>query len=580
VLAVVKGKLGKANRRLRKGLLIGSLCILLLAIGALSVVYISPFFSHLPEAPELRGVWMQSRSFATPELLLETIARVETGRFNAIFIEVILDNGAFYNSSLVGKHQTVAADFDPLALLIREAHQRHIEVHAWFPVGYLIGNHPSPPVDWAVVNVDGTQRPYWLNFGHPDARRWAEDIILEVATNYDIDGVHLDYIRYPDLNVSFDSYSIQVMADEYGIDLEALRGSLLPAVGYFRGNPLVEVETAQVLARFDNDVPAVLLNRYGQGQVIVLNWIVEDRPIAASSQILARSIRYLQGHDSAVYFLSDDALSIWYHRRNVRALLNDLGTTPIEIEAEAIAGLEPNAVLVMPNVYKVPAQVAGQLEAFVAHGGGLIFIDGPVFSSDDSNIRLLTGMREGGRYFEQVMQLFPVGEHPIIPVGSENQELDYQNLLAQWNEFRTQGVNAFVQEMYECVKTVKPTALVSAAVKSEQNAAQRAFQDWPTWLKNGTIDLVIPMAYVRDAPHLERALLEWRLVATGHGASIVPGLSLDLMNQSSPNPKPVDQVLGQIELCRRNGYRGFVLFDIEHVNDDLLDALSSRLPFP
>jgi uncharacterized lipoprotein YddW (UPF0748 family) len=535
-----------------------------------------PPFLRSPESPELRGVWMQSGSLATPESLLEAIDRVEAGRFNAIFSEVILSNGAFYNSSLVEKHQTVAADFDPLALLIREAHQRHIEVHAWFPVGYLIGNHSSPPVDWAVVNVDGTQQPYWLNFSHPDARRWAEDIILEVVTNYDIDGVHLDYIRYPASNVSFDAYSIQAMANEYQVDLEALRGSLLPAIGYFRGNPLVEAETAQVLARFDNDVPAVLLNRHGQGQVIVLNWIVGERPIAASSQILARSILYLQSHDSAVYLLFDDALSIWNERRDVRTLLKDLGMMPIEIKAEAIAGLEPNAVLIMPNVYKVPGQMAGELEAFVAHGGGLIFIDGPVSSSDDPNIRLLTGMRGRRWYFEGVMQLLPVGEHTIVPVGNENQELDYQNLLTQWDEFRTQGVNAFVQETYERVKIVKPNVLVSAAVRSEQNAAQRAFQDWPAWLESGRIDLVLPIAHVQDTPHLERALLEWHLVAADHSASIVPGLSVDFTNQSLPNPKPVDQVFSEIELSRRNGYRGFALFDIEHVNDDLLGALSSR----
>lgn len=562
-------KLKKFNKRLW---LLGP--IFTLATAAILLAARPSLLAQPVASPELRGVWVQSRSIATAETLLQTINRVETGRFNAIFVEVMVGDGAFYNSRLVKKHETVAASFDPLAQLISEAHQRNIKVNAWFSVGYLLANHPAPTADWVMVNADGTEHPYWSNYAHPEARQWLTEVILEVVANYEIDGVHLDHVRYPETNVSFDSYSRQAMAAKYQVDLELLRGTTLPAFGRFRGNPLVKIETAQVLAQFDNGTPAVLLNSYQQGQVVVLNWIAGDRPIAASSQILRRSLDYLQQNGSPIY-LFDDNLSASYHQNNIRAILNDLGLMPPEIKAADIAGLDQKAVLIIPNVYKIPDQMADDLETFVGQGGSLIFIDGPVRSIENPKVQLLTGTSGSGDYFDQTMKLIPVSQHPIIPVGASNVEVDYETLYAKWNEFRMQGVTAFVQETYQQVKMANPNILVSAAVKSRHSDALRMLQDWPVWIANGIIDRVMPMAYVQDTLYLQRDLLEWRLITSNQTTQIVPGLSVDFESQYPLQPKPVEQVFREINLSRTNGYQGFVLFDIEHVSDDLLQALST-----
>lgn len=543
--------------------------VLALLIGVAGL-YISPLLAQPTSTPELRGVWVQSRSIITPDKLLATINRAEVARFNAIFVEVMVGKGAFYDSSLIKKHPTVATDFDPLARLISEAHQRGIQVHAWFPVGYLILNDPTLPTDWATINVDDTARPRWINFVHPEARRWLTSLILEAVTKYDLDGVHLDTIRYPEVSVSFDSYSLQTMTAEYQVDLELLRGSALPAYGYFRGNPLVKIGTAQVLAEFENGVPAVLLNKYQQGQVIVLNWMVGDRPVAASSQILARSVRYLAQEESSTYLLENKSAS-----QNIQAILTDVGIAAHTIRVTGIARLEDKDVLILPNVYQISDEMSDLLRVFVARGGSLIFIDGPVPSIQNPNIQLLTGMVGSGSYFDQAMQLQAIGSHPIIPISSEINPVDYQSLFAKWTEFRMKGVNAFVQEVYQAVKTVKPQAKVSAAVKSDQDTAQRTMQDWPTWVKNGYIDTVIPMAYKRDTLHLQQDLLEWRLITANNITSIVPGLSVDFESSYPVQPKPVAQVFDEVALSRHNGYRGYVLFDLEHVSDELLNALAT-----
>ena len=122
-------------------------------------------------------------------------------------------------------------------------------------------------------------------------------------TNYDVDGIHFDYTRYPRSQFGFDPYSADLFAEEYGLDLETLRYPELPAYARFEGNPLIWPNTAQVLAEFDNGQPAVLLNHYGAGQAILLNWMASQRETVATSEILtAASITPLVKMAGSTFF--------------------------------------------------------------------------------------------------------------------------------------------------------------------------------------------------------------------------------------------------------------------------------------
>jgi uncharacterized lipoprotein YddW (UPF0748 family) len=93
--------------------------------------------------------------------------------------------------------------YDPLAFLVREAHARDLEFHAWFnpyrvsmqdDPAHLAPNHPARQhPDWIV--------PYggklYYNPGIPQVRRFVEDAILHAVTNYDVDAVHFDDYFYP-----------------------------------------------------------------------------------------------------------------------------------------------------------------------------------------------------------------------------------------------------------------------------------------------------------------------------------------------------------------------------------------------
>ena len=91
--------------------------------------------------------------------------------------------------------------YDPLAFAIEECHKRGMELHAWvvtIPVGKWNGlgckrlrnKHPH------LVKRIGEEG--YMNPEHPQTATYLADVCKEIASRYDIDGLHLDYIRYPE----------------------------------------------------------------------------------------------------------------------------------------------------------------------------------------------------------------------------------------------------------------------------------------------------------------------------------------------------------------------------------------------
>ena len=93
--------------------------------------------------------------------------------------------------------------YDPLRFAVEEAHERGLELHAWFNP-YRAG-HPADTSALAPNHVGRTHpdwvRSYgdylWLDPGVPEARAHARRVIMDVVRRYDVDGVHFDDYFYP-----------------------------------------------------------------------------------------------------------------------------------------------------------------------------------------------------------------------------------------------------------------------------------------------------------------------------------------------------------------------------------------------
>jgi uncharacterized lipoprotein YddW (UPF0748 family) len=562
--------------------------VLLLIVGSYIVSSVgggsllTSLLASAADESELRGVWVQHRSLTDREKVDEVIRRAEAGRFNAIFVNVFVFGQALYDSDLVTKFEKVEPGFNPLAYLVGEAHRRQIKVHTWFangPVAYrgtsdILVAHP----DWGIVGPDGKETT-WLNFSHPEVQQFISDIMLEVIEKYQVDGVHFDYFRYPGPEWGFDPYNLETFSQKYGFDANELRYADLPAYATFSGNALGQPKTAQVLATFQNGKPAVLLNVYGDGKVILLNWDATKRQVAIGSEILQRSLNYLVEDSDKVYLLYSQANAAQYGDGNFNQgmrWLEDLGWTPRQVEETEVKDLSPDSVVVIPNTYILTPQGAADLAGFVRKGGGVIFIDGPTRSIKLDDVQTITGMEAVSGHFNETMLMLSAIEHPLLPQSARNNDLaTYERRAEQWLKFRQQGLNTLLENVYRRIKAGHPRVIVSVTITSDQErASQEVLQDWSAWLDGGYIDLLIPRVFKEQTPTLLSTLAIWEPVIRTND-KITFGLIGFTHSDDTRVPKSPEQLLTEIDLVQAAGSNGFMIFNSDNLSEAQLQALTA-----
>ena len=181
--------------------------------------------------PEMRGLWVVRTGLLTPQSVDQVVDDAARAGFNALFVQVRGRGDAFYTSRLVGRSELLRgqpADFDPLARLLARSRARGLQVHAW--VNVLLSAHfglPLPPdhvvarhPDWLMVpkpaasaalslprsqlipliersREEGEVEGLYLSPSAPGAAAHLEQVVSELVRAYAVDGLHLDFIRYP-----------------------------------------------------------------------------------------------------------------------------------------------------------------------------------------------------------------------------------------------------------------------------------------------------------------------------------------------------------------------------------------------
>jgi hypothetical protein len=440
----------------------------------------------------------------------------------------------------------------------------------------VIEEHP----DWALVGPDGQTMP-WLNFTSPEVRKFVSDLVMEAAAR-GVDGVHFDYTRYPGAEWGFDDYSIRTFNEGHDFDLGELRYADLPAYGQFEGNALLFPTSAEVLARFSNWFPAVLLNQYGRGQALILNWQAAQRKTAVGSEILDRGIERFMQEGGRLYLLHSEMTIAEYgdgaFDRTVE-WLNDKGLDHMEILPEEIDLLEPESVLILPQVYLFSKRDATQLANFVEAGGGAIFIDSPTPSMNLEDLRAVTGMRPERKHFESWLLLTPETSHPLLPVSSRTDQIQfYEARNEEWSAFRKEGINTLLREIQLRIKKENPDVLVSVTITSDQRQAmQENLQDWQAWLDEGSIDMLIPRAYEETTDGLRNTLERWSSVSEEYDL-LTYGLIAFLEDGEDEKQKRPQQLAREISMVISSGSNGFMIFDLDRMTDAQLRMLANLEP--
>ncbi|MCB2206046.1 family 10 glycosylhydrolase [bacterium] len=172
---------------------------------------------------ELRGAWvttllgldwpassLRGNPEAQQQALREIFDDLQSQHFNAVFFQVRSRGNAMYRSALEPWASELTGTlgrnpgWDPLAFAIREAHARGMELHAWFNVCrvWSAGMPPACSPEHIVrAHPQWVQRfgdDMWMDAGIPAARDYTLRVLEDLVRKYPIDGIHFDYVRYPD----------------------------------------------------------------------------------------------------------------------------------------------------------------------------------------------------------------------------------------------------------------------------------------------------------------------------------------------------------------------------------------------
>ena len=212
-----------------------ALCLMLFAATAVA------------QRTEYRGFWVDTfnTTLNNHADIVAAVNNAKAAKANVIFAQVRRRGDSWYLNSLEPKPDftPIAEGFDPLADLIATAHAEGIEVHAFVIMSAVWSKNPlfapsatlGPPIsddhvfnrhgwnkvtntmrtgsdNWltrslppfpSAVTFDGQRygSDFWLDFGHPEASAYTVDVLMRLVNNYDIDGLHLDRIRYPEFEI-------------------------------------------------------------------------------------------------------------------------------------------------------------------------------------------------------------------------------------------------------------------------------------------------------------------------------------------------------------------------------------------
>ena len=189
---------------------------------------------------DIRALWIVRDHMVNPKLIDDVVEFAYQNGFNHIFAQVRGRGDSFYNSSLVPKSSLVDSNFDPLFYLISNSKNKDIKVHAWLNIYYLWSSPKKPSQrnhlfflkpEWLDRKKDDEyilnkeflieekkiiidREGFFLAPTNPDVNLHLVNVISELTKNYQIDGIHYDYIRYHSEDYGYNNVGLSIFSEQ------------------------------------------------------------------------------------------------------------------------------------------------------------------------------------------------------------------------------------------------------------------------------------------------------------------------------------------------------------------------------
>ena len=184
----------------------------------------------------MRALWLRPKE-TTKAQVEAAVEKIADAGINTIFLETVYDGYTIFPVEYDATYQRPLFNgFDVLQAYIDACHSRGIQLHCWvesFFIGmeYVDAGGPvyKAHKSWLLTDNNGNNwedtmygKMYFLNPARPECRNWIVNLYKILVENYDIDGIQLDYVRYPQKTSSvdwgYDEYTINKFIAEKGFD--------------------------------------------------------------------------------------------------------------------------------------------------------------------------------------------------------------------------------------------------------------------------------------------------------------------------------------------------------------------------
>jgi len=185
---------------------------------------------------EVRALWVVRHTLTSADGVRQLVGRAAANGITDLIVQVRGRGDAYYNSPYEPRAASLAhlpVSYDPLSLVIDEAHRSGLRVHAWLNT-YLVSDIDQLPdapehlvyrhPEWLMIpralatelyHQDSSTSGYldrlvaysrqnrraleglFVSPANPAVRDQLTRLWLDVATRYDIEGLHFEYVRYP-----------------------------------------------------------------------------------------------------------------------------------------------------------------------------------------------------------------------------------------------------------------------------------------------------------------------------------------------------------------------------------------------
>ncbi|MEI7807817.1 MAG: family 10 glycosylhydrolase [Verrucomicrobiota bacterium] len=160
---------------------------------------------------EFRAFWCHSALGVPGMSWDEAVHRLADNGFTAIFPNMLSGGAAFYPSKVLPAAKAVAEQGDQIRQCLAACRKYGIQIHVWklnwnlgfaTPKEFVDQMRAEGRLQMRVAKAEGKEET-WLCPSHPKNQKLEIDAMLELVRDYDLDGIHFDYIRYPGSDYCF-----------------------------------------------------------------------------------------------------------------------------------------------------------------------------------------------------------------------------------------------------------------------------------------------------------------------------------------------------------------------------------------